>query len=96
MINRILDLNAAKTPTDKYPSTDELVDTFGLKMRWAVSIGFALRSDVVYPDNLSQHGTSEGEQKFNWVASKYDKISKLMARHKIIKDLYGRELYGSY
>ncbi|EPE30914.1 hypothetical protein GLAREA_03881 [Glarea lozoyensis ATCC 20868] len=58
-------------------------------MRWVVSIGFALRSDVVYPEDLSPYGTSEAEQKFNWVVSKYDKISKLMARHRLVKDLYG-------
>jgi hypothetical protein len=89
MINHLLDLNAAKTPADEYPSAAELVKTFQLKMRWVVSIGFALRSDVVYPDDLTQYGSIEAEQKFNWVVSKYEKISKLMAKHTLIRDLYG-------
>ena len=89
MINYLLDLNAVNTSADDYPSTAELVDKFHLSIRWVVSIGFALRSDVIYPDNLSDYGTSEAEQKFSWVASKYEKVSKLMAKHKLIENLYG-------
>jgi hypothetical protein len=89
MINHLLDLNECKTPADEFPSTAELVETFQLKMRWVVSIGFALRSDVVYPDDLSMYGSSEAEQKFKWVVSKYEKISQLMAKHTLIDDLYG-------
>ncbi|PQE12730.1 hypothetical protein CJF30_00002624 [Rutstroemia sp. NJR-2017a BBW] len=89
MINHLLDLNAAKTPGDLYPSVDELVKTFNLKFRWVVSIGFALRSDVQYPADLSTFGRSEAEQKFNWIVSRYEKVGSLMEKHNLIEDLYG-------
>ncbi|KAK6605448.1 hypothetical protein H4I95_05254 [Botrytis cinerea] len=89
MINYLLDLNAAKAPADSYPSVPELVAKFQVKFRWVVSIGFALRSDVVYPENLSSFGSSEAEQKFNWIVSRYQKVTQLMKRHKLIENLYG-------
>lgn len=89
MINYLLDLNEAKTPGDEYPSTAELVRKFDLKFRWVVSIGFALRSDVVYPADLGKFGSCEAERKFNWIVNKYTKVSQLMSKHKLIHDLYG-------
>lgn len=87
MINHLLDLNAAKTPADQFPSVAELVEKFQLKFRWVVSIGFALRTDVVYPTDLP--GRCEAEQKFNWIVAKYPKITALMKCHSLIEDLYG-------
>lgn len=89
MINYLLDLNAAQTPADEFPSAAELVEKFKLKFRWVISIGFALRSDVVYPEDLSKYGQGEAEQKFNWVVAKYQKITDLMKRHQLIHNLYG-------
>lgn len=89
MINHLLDLNAAQTPADEFPSTAELIEKFELKFRWVVSIGFALRSDVVYPHDLSNYGHGEAEQKFNCVVAKYRKITALMKQHALIHDLYG-------
>ncbi|KAM3077665.1 hypothetical protein ACMFMG_006993 [Clarireedia jacksonii] len=89
MINHLLDLNEAKTPGDLYPSVDELVKKYNLKFRWVVSIGFALRSDIQYPVDLSAIGRSEAEQKFNWIVSKYEKVGGLMDRHILIEDMYG-------
>ncbi|ESZ93160.1 hypothetical protein SBOR_6439 [Sclerotinia borealis F-4128] len=89
MINHLLDLNAAKAPADSYPSVRELVERFQVKFRWVVSIGFALRSDVIYPENISSYGSSEAEQKFNWIVSRYQKVSELMEKHKVIENLYG-------
>lgn len=89
MINHLLDLNAAKTPGDQYPSVAELVKKFKVRFRWVVSIGFALRSDVTYPDDLCKYGSCEAEQKFNWIVAKYEKITALMKRHTLIMDFYG-------
>ncbi|KAA8568574.1 hypothetical protein EYC84_007592 [Monilinia fructicola] len=89
MINHLLDLNAAKVPADSYPSVPELVKRFQVKFRWVVSIGFALRSDVVYPRNITSYGSNEAEQKFNWIVSRYQKVSEIMEKHKLIQDLYG-------
>lgn len=89
MINHLLDLNAAKTAADSYPSVPELVQKFQVKFRWVVSIGFALRSDVIYPENIRHYGNNEAEQKFNWIVSKYQKVSQLMEKHTLIENLYG-------
>ncbi|CZR70132.1 uncharacterized protein PAC_20033 [Phialocephala subalpina] len=89
MINHLLDLNAANTPADAYPSTAELVKRFDLKFRWVISVGFALRSDVACPSDLAEFGNCEAEQKFNWVVSKYKKVSDFMSNFALIHDLYG-------
>lgn len=89
MINHLLDLDAAGVPADAYPSSQELAQRFNLKFRWVTSIGYALRNDVVYPADLSRYGTCEAERKFNWVTSRYPRMVELMARHKLVHDLYG-------
>jgi flavin-dependent dehydrogenase len=89
MVNYLLDLNAANTPADSYPSARELAAKFGCKYRWVVSIGYALRSDVMYPANLDCFGTCEAERKFRWVTSRYPDMQALMDRHILIPDLYG-------
>lgn len=89
MINHLLDLNAAQTAPDDYPSSWELAERFGLKFRWVVSIGFALRSDIGYPDALDAYGTCEAERKFNWITSQYPQMRALMQHHTLVRDLYG-------
>ncbi|KAF2100114.1 hypothetical protein NA57DRAFT_37820 [Rhizodiscina lignyota] len=89
MINHLLDFNAANTAPDSYPSTHQLVEKFKLKFRWVVSIGYALRNDVVYPDDLNSYGTCEAERKFKWITSRYPRMQELMDQHVLITDLYG-------
>lgn len=89
MINYLLDLNAKDTHPDKYPSALELALMFNLKFRWVVSIGYALRNDVVYPDNIASFGSCEAERKFNWITSRYQRMQALMDQHVLINDLYG-------
>ncbi|KAK0100749.1 hypothetical protein ONS95_007199 [Cadophora gregata] len=91
MINHLLDLNASLTPGDAYLSTGELIKRFNLSFRWVISIGFALRSDTIFPSQtiLNTHGCYEEEQKFNWVVSKYAHVREFMGRFTLIEDLYG-------
>ncbi|KAJ4357160.1 uncharacterized protein N0V89_001735 [Didymosphaeria variabile] len=91
MINYLLDLNQANTPSDSYPSMEEVAQRFNCKVRWVTSIGFALRSDVVYPssEELQRYGGCEAERKFNWITSKYPRMQAYMDRHRLVKDLYG-------
>lgn len=92
MITHLLDLNQANTPSDSYPSMLELAEKFNCKVRWVTSIGYALRSDVVYPpsEELKTFGTCEAERKFNWITSKYPRMQAFMNRHRLVKDLYGK------
>lgn len=89
MIQHLLALNAENALPDAYPSSQALAKKFKCKFRYVVSIGFALRSDVAYPSDLSGFGSCEAERKFNWVASRYPKMSQLMSHHRLIHDLYG-------
>lgn len=89
MINYLLDLNEGDTHPDDYPSAHQLALMFDLKFRWVVSIGYALRNDVVYPENLADFGSCEAERKFNWITSRYQRMQALMDQHILIKDLYG-------
>lgn len=89
MINYLLDLNEKKTPGDEFPSAHKLAEMFDLKFKWVVSIGFALRSDVVYPEDLSSYGSCEAEKNFNWITGRYPKLQGLMDKHVLINDLYG-------
>jgi hypothetical protein len=91
MINHLLDLNQADVPSDSYPSMQDLARKFDCKVRWVTSIGYALRSDVVYPplQELEEFGTCEAERKFNWVTAKYPRMKAYMDRHCLVKDLYG-------
>lgn len=92
MINHLLDLNQANTPSDSYPSMLDLARMFNCKVRWVTSIGYALRSDVVYPssEQLASYGTCEAERKFNWITSRYPRMQAFMDRHRLVKDLYGK------
>ena len=87
MLDHLLDLGERGTSADEYPTVNQLVKMFDLKHRWVVSIGFALRSDVVYPEDLP--GSCEAERKFNWMVSRYPKMEALMQKHTLIPDLYG-------
>ncbi|KAK3315972.1 hypothetical protein B0H66DRAFT_518595 [Apodospora peruviana] len=89
MINFLLDLNGKDTQPDDYPSTTKLAQMFQLKFRWVVSIGYALRSDVVYPPNLEKYGSCEAERKFWWITSRYERMRNLMSQHKLVTELYG-------
>lgn len=89
MINFLLDLNAEDTHPDDYPSVVELARKFELKFRWVVSIGYALRNDVVYPNDLERFGSCEAERKFGWITSRYPRMQSLMDQHTLINDLYG-------
>lgn len=89
MINHLLDLDAAGTPADNYPSSHELAKKFDCSFRWVTSIGYALRNDVVYPDDLASYGGCEAERKFNWITSRYPRMQQLMDRHRLVPDLYG-------
>lgn len=89
MINYLLDLNSQDTHPDEYPSALQLALMFDLEFRWVVSIGYALRNDIVYPENLSTFGSCEAERKFNWITSRYQRMQALTDQHVLIKDLYG-------
>lgn len=90
MISHLLDLDAAGTPADEYPSSHELARKFNCKFRWVTSIGYALRSDVVYPTAaLSSYGGCEAERKFNWITERYPRMTALVDRHRLIPNLYG-------
>lgn len=89
MITYILDCAEAGIPGDQIPSSEELAKMFNLNFRWTTSIGFAIRNDVKYPEDMSKYGTKEAEKKFNYFVEKYDIIKQFMKNFELIEDLYG-------
>ncbi|KAL8728492.1 MAG: hypothetical protein Q9181_005326 [Wetmoreana brouardii] len=89
MISYLLDCAEARVPGDQVPCSEELAKMFGLKFRWVTSIGFAVRNDVKYPEDMSPYGTKEAERKFNYFVEKYSVIKEFMSNFELIEDLYG-------
>jgi flavin-dependent dehydrogenase len=89
MITYLLDCAEASVPGDQIPSSEELAKIFGLKFKWVVSIGFAVRNDIKYPGDVSAYGSQEAERKFNYFVQKYDLIKEFMNSFELIPNLYG-------
>jgi flavin-dependent dehydrogenase len=89
MISYLLNCAEAGVPGDQIPSSEELAKMFDLKFQWVTSIGFAVRNDVKYPEDMSAYGTREAERKFNYFVEKYDLIKKFMSNFELVEDLYG-------
>ena len=89
MISYLLDCAEAGVPGDQIPSSEELAKMYGLKFQWVTSIGFAVRNDVKYPEDMSAYGTKEAERKFNFFVEKYSLIKEFMTNFELIDDLYG-------
>ena len=89
MILYLLDCAEAGVPDDQIPSSEELAKMYGLKFRWVTSIGFAVRDDVKYPEDMSKYGSKEAERKFNYFVEKYSLIKEFMTHFDLIENLYG-------
>ncbi len=89
MISYLLDCAEASVPGDQIPSSEELAKMFGLQFQWVTSIGFAVRNDVKYPEDMSAYGTREAERKFNYMVEKYSLIKEFMTHFELIENLYG-------
>ena len=89
MLSYLLDCADAGISGDQVPSSEELAKMFGLKFQWVTSIGFAVRNDVKYPEDMSAYGTREAERKFNYFVEKYSLIKEFMTNFELIEDLYG-------
>lgn len=89
MVNYVIDCAHAGTHSDEMPTSEKLAKMFGLKFRWVTSIGFAVRNDFQYPEDMSAYGTREAERKFNFFVEKYVLIKEFMSSFELIPDHYG-------
>ncbi|KAF8211669.1 hypothetical protein K438DRAFT_1958746 [Mycena galopus ATCC 62051] len=89
MINYILDHAEKGTPHDEMPSSAELCEMFGCKMKWIWSIGYACRDDTTYPADLATYGSCEGERRFNFITKKYKKLGDVMRHFTLLPDYHG-------
>ncbi|KAH8747670.1 hypothetical protein F5882DRAFT_471149 [Hyaloscypha sp. PMI_1271] len=89
MLSYLLDLAEAGVTGDQVPSTDELATMFELKYQWVMSIGFAVRNDIKYPEDMSLYGTGEAERRFNYFVEKYSLIKEFMTNFGLIENHYG-------
>lgn len=54
-----------------------------------MSIGFAVRNDVKYPEDMSQYGTREAERRFNYFVEKYSLVKEYMTNFELLENHYG-------
>ncbi|RFU77149.1 flavin-dependent halogenase [Trichoderma arundinaceum] len=89
MLSYLLECAEAGVPGDQIPNTDELAKMFGLKYQWVTSLGFAVRNDVEYPEDMSAYGAREAERKFNYFVEKYSIIKEFMTNFELLENHYG-------
>ena len=89
MLSYLLDCAEKGIEGDQVPSTAELARMFGLTYRWVTSIGVASRNDVVYPEDMTEYGSTEAQRKFNYFVRKYSLITDFMSNFELIENLYG-------
>ncbi|GLB44800.1 putative tryptophan halogenase [Lyophyllum shimeji] len=89
MIHYLLDHAAAGTPNDEIPSTYELAEMFGCKVKWIWSIGYLTRDDITYPADLEKYGSCEAERRFNYFTQKYQKLDQVMKLFTLLPDYHG-------
>ncbi|KAF7313452.1 hypothetical protein HMN09_00501100 [Mycena chlorophos] len=89
MINYMLDHAELGTPHDELPSSAELCEMFGCKMKWIWSIGYACRDDTTYPADLESYGSCDAERRFNFITKKYKKLGDVMRHFTLLPDYHG-------
>ncbi|KAJ3827786.1 hypothetical protein F5880DRAFT_1535351 [Lentinula raphanica] len=67
-------------PAHAIPSTTALSKMFDCPFEFITSIGWAVRNDHRFPENLDQYGNGEGEQKFNYFKRRYPTLDKFVRK----------------
>ncbi|KAJ3727062.1 hypothetical protein C8R42DRAFT_400595 [Lentinula raphanica] len=81
-------------PAHAIPSTTALSKMFDCPFEFITSIGWAVRNDHRFPENLDQYGNGEGEQKFNYFKRRYPTLDKLMnGVYELLPRYYGKQTY---
>ncbi|KAI9710247.1 MAG: hypothetical protein M1820_002740 [Bogoriella megaspora] len=84
----------AGVPADQIPYTKELSQIFECPYELITSIGWAIRDDHEFPEDLHRYGNGESEQKFKYFQKKYPTLDRLMTDHyTLLPKYYGKQTY---
>ncbi|KAJ3813166.1 hypothetical protein F5876DRAFT_35768 [Lentinula aff. lateritia] len=89
-------INKAKSgvPAHTIPPTKILSEMFDCPFKFITSIGWAVRNDHKFPNNLEEYGDGEGERKFNYFKIQYPTLNKLMdGVYEVLPKYYGKQTY---
>jgi len=79
---------------EEFPCTNELSKLFNCPHEYITSIGWAVRDDHQFPDDLTLFGKTEAEQKFTYFKRKYPTLNRLMDDvYELLPGYYGNRTY---
>ncbi|OBT73313.1 hypothetical protein VF21_08408 [Pseudogymnoascus sp. 05NY08] len=94
LISYVIDNARRNVPARDIPSTKVLSEMFDCPFEFITSIGWAVRNDHKFPDNLEEYGATESERKFTYFKRKYPTLERLMDNsYAILPNYYGKKTY---
>ncbi|ELR09447.1 hypothetical protein VC83_01902 [Pseudogymnoascus destructans] len=94
LISYVIDNAKRNVAACDIPSTKVLSEMFDCPYEFITSIGWAVRNDHEFPDNLEEYGATESERKFTYFKRKYPTLERLMDNsYAILPNYYGRKTY---
>ncbi|KFZ03413.1 hypothetical protein V502_10972 [Pseudogymnoascus sp. VKM F-4520 (FW-2644)] len=94
LISYVIDNAKRNVAACDIPSTKVLSEMFDCPYEFITSIGWAVRNDHKFPDNLEEYGATESERKFTYFKRKYPTLERLMDNsYAILPNYYGKKTY---
>jgi hypothetical protein len=94
LVAYMIDCARNQVPVDNVPCTRELSGMFECPYEFVTSIGWAVRNDAAFPEDINTYGETEGEQKFNYFQRKYPTIDRLMTdNYELLPKYYGERTF---
>ncbi|KAJ3999330.1 hypothetical protein F5050DRAFT_1738332 [Lentinula boryana] len=94
LVAYIIDKAKNGVAAEAIPSTKALSAMFDCPFEFITSIGWAVRNDHKFPENLNEYGDGEGERKFNYFKRRYPTLNKLMnGVYELLPKYYGKQTY---
>ncbi|KAH9904413.1 hypothetical protein F4778DRAFT_732383 [Xylariomycetidae sp. FL2044] len=94
IVAHLIDLASRGVPADQVPCTRELGAVFDCPHEYITSIGWAVRNDYEFTEDLSMYGDTESEQKFLYFQRKYPTLDRLMTDvYELLPNYYERTYF---
>ncbi|KFY33105.1 hypothetical protein V495_08428 [Pseudogymnoascus sp. VKM F-4514 (FW-929)] len=94
LISYVIDNAKRNVDASDIPSTQLLSEMFDCPFEFITSIGWAVRNDHKFPDDLEEYGATESERKFTYFKRKYPTLERLMDNsYALLPNYYGKKTY---
>ncbi|OBT47715.1 hypothetical protein VE00_02206 [Pseudogymnoascus sp. WSF 3629] len=94
LISYVIDNAKRNVAASDIPPTKILSEMFDCPYEFITSIGWAVRNDHKFPENLEEYGATESERKFTYFKRKYPTLERLMDNsYAILPNYYGKKTY---